>query len=871
MVFRRLLGLSLLLAFPFLLTWAGPEAPRPFSFRGTSLRPIEVVPVYALSPEIGLRARQAAQAPVGKPGPLIVGQPARIDINPSHSGLWEELPGGARVWRLTVTSPGALWLAFGFHTFRLPPGAELRLFDPTGRHVLGPYSAPDVRNHGELWLPPLEGASGVVELFWPAHLGPVPPDLVLGTVSHGFRPVFGAGEEKIGVGDSGACEIDINCPLGADWQDAKHGVVTLLSDGSAYCSGSLIANAAGDCSQFYVLTAYHCLSTQDEATRTVFQFNFERPNCGSGSAPTNQTISGSTLVAKYRETDFALVRLSSPPLESYQPYFNGWSRLETPAAQAWGIHHPSGDVKKISHSPNPLKVGTYYTSGPHWRVEWQTNGSEGVTEGGSSGSPLFDPVHRIVGQLHGGESSCSAAPASMWDEYGQFKASWSGGGTPESRLKDWLDPAGSGAMEQAGYYAFPCGAVNGPNLVVEKTTVSDPLGNGNGVAEPGERFQLIVDLKNSGKSGASAVSGKLSTSTPGVSILKDEAAWDDIPVGQTRSSRPPHFTIQVDPAVPCGTQIALHLVSQAKEAPGVWAYDFTLSVGAQSLVTVFGDDMENGEGGWKRTVAEGFNTWSLNTKRPKSPTHSWTIPEATVRTDASLVMATLNTLPAGAVLTFQHNYDTVKDNHGGVLEISQNGGPYLDAGSLITDGSYNSVISSTASTPLAGRKAWSGTSAGFKQVTVDLSSKMGQNIVLRWRFATNALTTSKTGWSLDDVLVTALQYNCAPVPAGEASEEGTVPFRIVKSGTGFLLNWSAPGYGGPVLGYKLYRTVLTGGGPFQPVCEADLGTGLSQFLPLLTDNSGFMVVARNAAGEGSYGQTSDGAERPRASGAGLCP
>ena len=39
-------------------------------------------------------------------------------------------------------------------------------------------------------------------------------------------------------------------------------------------------------------------------------------------------------------------------------------------------------------------------AGTHVRVEdWDL----GTTEGGSSGSPLFDQNHRVIGQLHGGD------------------------------------------------------------------------------------------------------------------------------------------------------------------------------------------------------------------------------------------------------------------------------------------------------------------------------------------------------------------------------------------------------------------------------------------------------------------------------------
>ena len=54
----------------------------------------------------------------------------------------------------------------------------------------------------------------------------------------------------------------------------------------------------------------------------------------------------------------------------------------------------------------------------------------GTTEPGSSGSPLFDPDHCIVGQLFGGFAACSN---DLEDWYGRFYVSWTGGGTSDSR------------------------------------------------------------------------------------------------------------------------------------------------------------------------------------------------------------------------------------------------------------------------------------------------------------------------------------------------------------------------------------------------------------------------------------------------------
>jgi subtilisin-like proprotein convertase family protein len=375
-----------------------------------------------------------------------------VDLEPGKAGTWEDLADGSRLWRLKLESPNALWMVVGFDAFRMQDGGLLWVYDADRRTVLGPYGAADVRDHGELWSVPIEGDTMLVELYWPAKLRGEQPRVHLGTVSHGYKPFgsIGASEENALLGGSGACNIDVACPLGDDWQDQQRGVVILLSSGgSSFCTGSLINNTANDCKP-YVLTAAHC----SPGASTAYGFNFQRSACGSGNppGPTTQMVSGGTVRANFASSDFSLVEMSALPPQSFDFYLNGWSRDPNPSTSSWVIHHPSGDFKKISLDSDPPVNGTNW--GPnHWRIDDSNPdpahlGYElGTTEPGSSGSPLFDQDHRITGQLHGGTASCSL---DTWDEYGKVASSWTGGGATASRLSDWLDPLNTGVLGMDG-------------------------------------------------------------------------------------------------------------------------------------------------------------------------------------------------------------------------------------------------------------------------------------------------------------------------------------------------------------------------------------------------------------------------------------
>jgi lysyl endopeptidase len=120
----------------------------------------------------------------------------------------------------------------------------------------------------------------------------------------------------------------------------------------------------------------------------------------------------------------------------------GWNRGTTAPATTFGIHHPAGDIMKVCRDANAPTSDN--SQGDVWVVN---NWDQGVTEGGSSGSPLFDNNGRIIGQLWGGIAACSGTTDNGgYDEYGRLNSSWGTGSTAASRLRDWLDPANTNAM-----------------------------------------------------------------------------------------------------------------------------------------------------------------------------------------------------------------------------------------------------------------------------------------------------------------------------------------------------------------------------------------------------------------------------------------
>ena len=140
--------------------------------------------------------------------------------------------------------------------------------------------------------------------------------------------------------------------------------------------------------------------------------------------PHEQHISGGTLLLADGGSDVALIELSSTPPASWNVEYAGWDASSANPTSAVGIHHPSGDVKKICFEDD----APYESSTGGAQVCWIDAWELGVTEPGSSGSPLFNQDHRIIGQLYGGAAACSGAVNNgSFDYYGRFDVSWGWG------------------------------------------------------------------------------------------------------------------------------------------------------------------------------------------------------------------------------------------------------------------------------------------------------------------------------------------------------------------------------------------------------------------------------------------------------------
>lgn len=376
----------------------------------------------------------------------------KVNINPNNSGTWHTLSNGDKYWVLEIESKGAKSLNFTFSDFYLPKGAKLFFYNKSRSDIKGAFTHKNNKSYRKLGVAPIKGDQIIIEYYHPVQLSEKPA-LQLATVGHDYKGVFKLANSiyksknttKAKFGESQDCHVNVACPLGNRWDKQIRSVVLYATNnGTGLGSGVLINNTNQDRTP-YLLTASHVAGDRRLDIQTaMFIFNYQSSTCANPQTEPSiaNSISGGEFMKadlssvpiegnpdgqgnptrtrnESRGVDFTLVKLSSPIPASYRAYYSGWNASNTPPSSFIGIHHPAGDIKKISFgtgikrppvgfSPiNPLneRQKQYF-----WEVNWTT----GSTEGGSSGSPLFNPSGNTIGILQGGNSGCGNSASDFY-------------------------------------------------------------------------------------------------------------------------------------------------------------------------------------------------------------------------------------------------------------------------------------------------------------------------------------------------------------------------------------------------------------------------------------------------------------------------
>lgn len=429
-----------------------------------------------------------------------------VDVDMYKTGEWTTLPDDSRIWQQTISVPGARGIIPGYKDLYIPEGGRLFIYNKDRSQLLGAYTHETNPGGGKFSNEIVSGDEITFE-YVDSNSSTEQPRLVIEDVGYVYRMVTYSTEESAPnpanrIGKAAKCIININCEEGDSWRNQQRGVVRIamkFPNNWSYCSGTLVNNTNNDGTP-YILTANHCffvelptspntIKYQADFHTAHFYFNFEHPSCSNTNTvpSTMRSLVGSDFMTQtmlHGGSDGLLLKLKETVPLDWRPYYNGWDVNANQAASGVAIQHPQGDVKKIAtYTMKPLSItctidnnyGSLLTGAKnaHWEIiNAPSINGHSVTDGGSSGCPLFNSQGLIIGTLSGGASFCSTP--NNPDNYGKMWYHWDRDSDPARRMKPFLDPTNSGALSLQGYDPNGGHSIDNPREIIKIVMFPNP-------------------------------------------------------------------------------------------------------------------------------------------------------------------------------------------------------------------------------------------------------------------------------------------------------------------------------------------------------------------------------------------------------------
>ncbi|CAK0770461.1 hypothetical protein CVIRNUC_003769 [Coccomyxa viridis] len=260
-------------------------------------------------------------------------------------------------------------------------------------------------------------------------LGPVPPQQALGTQ-------FNIDSMQRTTDDVSQCTPSVEC---GDYRNEAAAVVDIYAidmrlGAMGLCTGTIVSAPLG---KKYLLTADHCFIDKQDISNFqwwLLIFNYQMPcRYTTTPGPIREVIQGTKLLFYDSKADVLLLDIPESIPDHFHAYKVGFDAAEEVPNRAVAIHHPAGNIKRISYANDSGSIKTTFsapqfsedihpTQATHYQVQW----SQGATQGGSSGAALIDADSRkVVGVLTGGTTTCSIFSGA--DYFGKLSVAWQHG------------------------------------------------------------------------------------------------------------------------------------------------------------------------------------------------------------------------------------------------------------------------------------------------------------------------------------------------------------------------------------------------------------------------------------------------------------
>jgi hypothetical protein len=416
--------------------------------------------------------RVAKRVTIGLERPVTVALPSAATIP------WRDVDGGQAA-QASVRSPDAGAMRLAIDLAGVPENVEMVFFGSGAPGRLeGPVRVGDLKDRTAPWWSPVtDGDTQTVEFFVPSGIDAAGLSLRVTGASHLFATLASGFRKTVqDIGTSGSCNVDIQCSSlrsSQSFLNMRNAIAQMVfnKDGGTYlCSGQALNDTDSTTQVPWFFSANHCFENDNPPLKTPAQMQvvastlttlwfFEAATCGSRATPNYTQLSGgATYVYNNAGADILFLRLSNsvPP----GAFLAGWNaNALSVGAGIVVVHHPSGDLKKVSVGsvvaetlPQPTPAGGATT------LFHEVKYSSGTTEGGSSGSGLYTfdgSEYQLRGGLFGGGAFCTSPNESDW--YSEFDKVY-------SSLAPYLAPSSS-QIDYSDIWFNPNEAGMGLNLV----------------------------------------------------------------------------------------------------------------------------------------------------------------------------------------------------------------------------------------------------------------------------------------------------------------------------------------------------------------------------------------------------------------------
>lgn len=358
------------------------------------------------------------------------------------NGEKEILGDTIEIWTLRIRVKEAECISIVFDTLILGMGDEMFIYSSKLDVIMGPFTSRITVTNTLYPTDLIESNDVIIEVHHRLSSNAL-PSVSINSIIAG----------KYTKEEDNDCFIHVNCPCGNEWELQKKGTCMLMRLGeyslSPFASGVLLNNTSSDGTP-YVLTDWHCTEGSfSDLSLWVFRFYHWRLGCENSSPANNVTISysGATLADRWPNdqvnNDLALVKINNTPTVEDGLFYCGWDISGSVPETSVLLSHPavSGNYMRIAISHNVINNGLW------WKSIW----SEGGAYGGSSGGPLFNQNHLVVGAHHGRSSNDCKANAYA----GKLSFSATHRGENGTYITSWLDPRNTGCYVLEGMSRRP--------------------------------------------------------------------------------------------------------------------------------------------------------------------------------------------------------------------------------------------------------------------------------------------------------------------------------------------------------------------------------------------------------------------------------